>query len=572
MEQLIHNYYNSPKFKLQRDEFEKKGMSKEHCLEVIKSNLTDMNKLTSNLDTITQHNIKTYFKELSTNSTINDLLYNSVEQIFMKHFPKKHMKNVFEEMISKVSQSYKQLEILENIHNDLNKFTKEYTRQYFNNISLDKQITDLIRCNLTYIIKKEFGGNINIGIEQTITEMYKKNIGDINVNMDKVRILFIEENIPFEELLTATFQNIETKMVEQSHIIVSNEIKIYQDKNREAMGDYLNNIDIHVKDSISKTQKCEDDIINILETLEKLTEKLENMNKTKGKSNIELIKRVVEQNIQKTLNFVEQNIQKTLNEELITIIKKTLDNQVENVVSLLLDSKLQKIFKKIDENHKKFAGFKSNEFKSFEKRINLLETENSKLMNKQKILESKVSKINHLESKINHLESKIEELQNTMNTLYNDTNSKVDNELLDTFLNKTNELESKINKCFFKTEKMNEGKRIDKLYNIFTDTSNKLNKKFSDSYKSSHESFSKIDDTLKSMSEKSVTNDIRYEELIYKKLDEQIPKLSEIVSGNIQKGYFESMRDITQRITDLQSQITMINQYTFNMPKTYLFQ
>ena len=119
---------------------------------------------------------------------------------------------------------------------------------------------------------------------------------------------------------------------------------------------------------------------------------------------------------------------------------------------------------------------------------------------------------------------------------------------------------------------MNEGKRIDKLYNIFTDTSNKLNKKFSDSYKSSHESFSKIDDTLKSMSEKSVTNDIRYEELIYKKLDEQIPKLSEIVSGNIQKGYFESMRDITQRITDLQSQITMINQYTFNMPKTYLFQ
>ena len=182
-------------------------------------------------------------------------------------------------------------------------------------------------------------------------------------------------------------------------------------------------------------------------------------------------------------------------------------------------------------------------------------------MNKQKILESKVSKINHLESKI-------EELQNT---ICSDTKNEVNKSLLTSVLNKTNELEFKIKKCFEKTEKMNEGKRIDKLYNIFTDTSNKLNKKFSDSYKSSHESFSKIDHTLKSMSEKSVTNDIRCEELIYKKLDEQIPKLSEIVCGNIQKGYFETMRDVAQRITDLQSQVTMINQYTFNMPKTYLF-
>ena len=266
MEQLIDNYYNSPKFKLQRDVLEKQGKSKKDCLEVIKSNLTDMNKLTDNLDTITQHNIKTYFKELSTNNKINDLLYSSVEQIFIKHFPNKDMKDVFEEMIGKVSQSYKQLEVLENIHNDLNKFTKEYTQQYFNNISVDKQVTDLIRCNLTYIIKKEFGGNINIGIEQTISEMYKKNIVDFKVNIDKVRLLCIEENIPFEELLTATFQNIETKMLEQSSLIVTNEIKIYQEKNRKAMSEYLNNIDTHIKDNISKTQKCENDINNIVKS------------------------------------------------------------------------------------------------------------------------------------------------------------------------------------------------------------------------------------------------------------------------------------------------------------------
>ena len=554
MEQLIDNYYNSPKFKLQRDVLEKQGKSKKDCLEVIKSNLTDMNKLTDNLDTITQHNIKTYFKELSTNNKINDLLYSSVEQIFIKHFPNKDMKDVFEEMIGKVSQSYKQLEVLENIHNDLNKFTKEYTQQYFNNISVDKQVTDLIRCNLTYIIKKEFGGNINIGIEQTISEMYKKNIVDFKVNIDKVRLLCIEENIPFEELLTATFQNIETKMLEQSSLIVTNEIKIYQEKNRKAMSEYLNNIDTHIKDNISKTQKCENDINNILKTIKELTNKLENANKTKGKQNIELIKRVV-----------EQNIQKTMNEELTTVIKKTIDGQIENIVSLLLDSKLQKIFKKIDDNHKKFAGFKNNEFKLCEKRINVLETENLKLINKQKTLESEVLKVNSLELKI-------EQLQNKLDTLCNHTNNEVNNNLLDSVLNKTNELDSKIQKCFERTEKINEGKRIDKLYNIITDTSNKLNKKFNDSHKKTHESFSKIDITLKSMSEKSVNQDIHSEKLIYNKIEEQIPKLSEIVSGNIQKGYFESMRDITQRVTDLQSQITMINQYTFNMPKTYLFQ
>ena len=273
--------------------------------------------------------------------------------------------------------------------------------------------------------------------------------------MNKVRLLCIEENIPFEELLTATFQNIETKMIEQSNMIVNNEIKIYQEKNRRAMNEYLKNIDIQTKDNIAQTNKCKHDIINILETVKKLTDKFETMNKTKGKKNIELIKRVV-----------EQTIEKTINDKLTTIIKKTIDDQVENIVSLLLDSRLQKIFKKIDDNHKKFAGFKNNEFKSFEKRINMLETENLKLMNKQKIFESEVSKINHLESKI-------EELQNTMNTLCSDTNSEVNNDLLDSVLNRTNELDSKIKKCFEKTDRMNEGKRIDKLYNIITDTSNK---------------------------------------------------------------------------------------------------
>ena len=148
MEELIDNYYNSPKFQEHRKILEQQGKTKEECLEFIKSNLIDKTKLKNNLDVITQHNIQEYFNELSTNNTINQMLYTCLEKIFVKHFPKKTMREIFEFMMTKVSQCHKQTEILELIHLELSKFTKEYTQHYFNNISIDKQITDIIRANL----------------------------------------------------------------------------------------------------------------------------------------------------------------------------------------------------------------------------------------------------------------------------------------------------------------------------------------------------------------------------------------------------------------------------------------
>ena len=65
MEHMIENYYNSPNFQEQRTVLEKQGKTKEECLKIIKSNLIDKTKLNENLDTITKHNVKHYFKELS---------------------------------------------------------------------------------------------------------------------------------------------------------------------------------------------------------------------------------------------------------------------------------------------------------------------------------------------------------------------------------------------------------------------------------------------------------------------------------------------------------------------------
>jgi hypothetical protein len=554
MEELIDNYYNSPKFQEHRKILEQQGKTKEECLEFIKSNLIDKTKLKNNLDVITQHNIQEYFNELSTNNTINQMLYTCLEKIFVKHFPKKTMREIFEFMMTKVSQCHKQTEILELIHLELSKFTKEYTQHYFNNISIDKQITDIIRANLSFIIKKEFGGNINIAIEQTITEMYKKNIVDFSVNMDKVRLICIQENIPFEELLTATFQNIETKMVEQANFIISNEIRTYQEKNRVAMKEYLNSINIQTKNNTSETNKCKKDITHILETLQRLTTKLEEANKKKNKDNIELIKRVS-----------EQSAQRIINSDMSSIIKKTLNEQVENFVTLLLDSRLEKINKKIKDNDKKFNTFKTNEINSYEKRLKDLEKENSSLINKQRQQENEIKKINELEIDIKNMNDKLDTLCNHIKTKDND-------KLLNSLIDKIDKIENKMKNNYQNTKKDNQEKKFDKLNNSIIKSSKELNKKIDGTSYEINSKFSKIDVTLKSMSEKSVNQDIHCEKLIYNKIEEQIPKLSSIISDNIQKGYFENMRDITQRITDLQSQVTMINQYTFNMPKTYLFQ
>ena len=237
-------------------------------------------------------------------------------------------------------------------------------------IGFEKQTTDLIRCNLSYIIKKDFGGNIACAIEQCISQLYKKQIVDFNVNMNRVRMICIEEGIPFEELLTATFQNIETKMLEQANFIVKTELKLDQDQNRRAMTEYLKTINLQIKINIDKNIQCEQDITNLLVTSKQLNDKFEEFNKNTGKQTIELIKRVIEQNI-----------------------KKKFDEQLENIISLLLEPKLNKMTEKINSNSKEFANFKRTDFKNIEKRLTTIEKDIKKLLDKQNKFENRLVQI-----------------------------------------------------------------------------------------------------------------------------------------------------------------------------------
>jgi hypothetical protein len=565
MEHMIENYYNSPKFREQRTVLEKQGKTKEECLEVIKSNLMDKTKLNENLDTITIHNVKHYFKELSTNNTINEMIEQSFENIFKKTYGNGDIKEAFDKCIKNVSHKKKQMNLLGKIHNDLNKFTKEYIQKYFNNIEFEKQTTDLIRCNLSYIIKKDFGGNISCAIEQCISELYKKQIVDFNVNIDKVRMICIEEGIPFEELLNATFQNIETKMLEQANFIIKTELKLEQEQNCRAMTEYLETIDLQTKININKNIQCEQDITNILATLKELTDKFETLNKNIGKQTIELIKRVIEQNI-----------------------KKKFDEQLENIISLLLEPKLNKMTDEIDTNHKSFSNFKKGDFKNTEKRLTNIEKDIKEILDKQNKFENELSKLTELESKVNNIENTVAILsgnyQNDIKQLQGDKY----NEIKELNLKIDNDISIK-------------NKKIEKLHNIIKDLGNKLNKKYNDCETKYTDEFNKIDNTLKSISKQSVEVTRSNEDLIYKRIDDKIMgkynKLTSIIPDNVNAIVTKKLSELnhynvanmtqqfneltqrhvstlTQQINDLQGQITMIhqfNQVTFNMPKTYLF-
>jgi hypothetical protein len=535
MEQIIENYYNSKQFEGQLASLKKTGMTKAECLELIKLILSDKPKLKESLDAITIHNIKLYFKELSTNDTLNDMIEESFMTIFKKTYGDGDIKDAFDKCIKNVCSSKKQLELSEKIDNDLNKFTKDYIQKYFNNIELEKKTVDLIRYNISYIIKKDYGGNIEFAIEQCITELYKKNIVDIDDNLNKVKRMCIEEGIAFEELLTATFKNIEIKMLEQSNFIIQNELNLEQERNRKGMLDYLKTIKLNLKDNIDRNVKCEKDIVNLLISVRDLNIKFEKFNDKFANTTVELIKRAVEQSV-----------------------KKKFDEQLENIMTLLLEPKLCKMKTQIDTGIKTFINFKKVDFKNIEKEV----------ISIRKLSDKHSSCISECESKLNNIEKKV----NTMSCNYQDTIKQ---------LNITHDV------------------KVGKLENNIKDLGNqlnKLNKKYNDSEKKHNDKFNKIDNTLKSMAKQSVEvntlnenlNENRIHKIIDEKIKSEYTKLNSTLSDNVNDIVTHKFNEfnefnhhnglpvshhhisdvnhhqidfLTQRITDLQAQITMIHQF-----------
>lgn len=531
----IEDYYNSDEFTENKKHFEKKGFTKEQVYDYIRFHLINKDNLKNSLDILTYQNIKEYFDKLSTNSELNKLFEELLEDILKKKIGNGNLVSAFDTCIENLCKNHKQSKLLSSINADLNKFTRKYIQTYFNNISLQKQNQDIIKCNLNYIIKKEFGGNISVAIEECISELYKKQIVNFESNLNKLKSICIQEGMPFDEIITATFQNLEKRMIEKSEFIVTTEIKTYQELNRKAMTTYLNKIDEETRTTLSKVKKCEEDIMNILKTINQLNDKLQNHKTDIGKQTIDIIKRAVEQNVE-----------------------KELDNKVNNLIQLLIKDRIIEIENKVD--------------------------------NFIKIIEK--CKITEMNKKINLIENKLKtfEKQNKDNNF--ELNKKIDT-LKKEFDNKLNTMESKIIKTLdekikqnnfrlFENELIkhsNKIKTLDKaIYKINDKYSNeiKIKTNFTENYE---KEFKRIDETLKSMSKQYV--EVMNEETIFSKIKEECSKfnlpdnINDIVTKKMYELNHDTMSSVTHRINDLQSQVTMIHQFnqtTYNMPKTYLFQ
>ena len=378
---IIEEYYNSPDFAEHRKDFEKKGMTKEQAYEYIKTNLLDKNQLKHNLDILTYNNIQNYFSGITENNQLSNMFETLLEKIFKNHVGDGNMINGFNKCIENLCKNYKQSKLLSSINTDLNKFTRNYIQTYFNDISLQKQTQNIIKCNLNYIIKKEFGGNISSAIEECISELYKKQIVNFESNLNKLKSICIQEGMPFDEIITATFQNLEKRMLEKSEFIVTTEIKTYQELNRKAMTTYLNKIDEETRDTLSKVKKCEEDIMNILKTINQLNDKLQNHKTDIGKQTIDIIKRAVEQNVEKQLDDKVNNLIQLLIKDRIIEIENKVDNFIEkckvteiNKKVNIIENKLKTIEKQNKDNNLKLNNKIDLLKKEFDNKINTMES------------------------------------------------------------------------------------------------------------------------------------------------------------------------------------------------------
>tara|TARA_B100001248_G_scaffold258795_1_gene243710 strand:+ start:362 stop:1954 length:1593 start_codon:yes stop_codon:yes gene_type:complete len=527
IELIIQYYYNSPTFEKERKLLEEQGKTKEDCLKIIRDKFINKDKLKEQLDFITSNNIKDYFNELSINNKINEVIQQSFENILKKTYDSDNVKEAFDKCIENISYNKKQAKLLCKIHDNLNKFTKEYIQKYFNKITFEKQTMELIRCNLSYIIKKDYGGNISCAIEQSISEIYKKQVVDFNSNINKVRMICIEEGIAFEELLTATFQNIEARMLEQSELIIKTE----RMDNHKVMKEYFNTIDLQMKANINKCIRCEQDIAKILLTLKELSDKFEKFNKNIGKQTIELIKRAIEQNI-----------------------NNKFEEEFKTIINSFFEPKINKVTNTLEHNTK--------EFKLIKERLNNIEKNIKKISDKQNKFEKSLLKFTELESKINNIENTLK-----INNI-SDKNTIDKNKKIEKLHNIIKDIENKLNKKY-NDHKIKYNEELNKVYSKFKITYKQcLEVSRSDRnliYKKIDDSYNKLNSNLPNNIDDIITKKIT--ELNNYNLSNMTQYLNELNN--------QQMSTLLRQITDLQGQITMIhqfNQVTFNMPKTYLFQ
>ena len=463
---FIDNFYHSSEFKVYREKFKKDGKTEEEAMTIMKENMLKNINMNKTLDSIIMENITSYFSKLNHNHELSHFLMQIIENIFKKSHDGKEIHQIFKESYENIMNEQYQFEILKSIHTDINKISRTYVQNYFNKFDENEQINKIILANLNYLIKKKYNGDICFAINKCITELYKSKVIDIDNNFKKIRLLCIEENIPFEEIIQSTLYNIEKNMLKQSEIIFTSQISKYQEENKKAMTEYLENINEHMQYNNQKVIKCDKDINNLLELVSKLSTKLTNLEKDTKKTHLELIKRLIEKNFEK-------------------LLKDNIYNKIESSVKISVNLEFNKLTKKVNSLESK-----------------LTENKNDKSS----------ETIQKLEKRINSLESKLTEKKNDKYDL-------IKKQLIDI---------------------------IDKKSNL------------------TNMSIKKIENTLKSISEHSVKINLENEKFIINKFDESIPKITKDLNDTFKQNNYDSIRDISSRLTDLQTQITSINQFIYN--------
>jgi hypothetical protein len=360
--------------------------------------------------------------------------------------------------------------ILENQGRTKDEIKRIIEHQLMNLECLNDNINTILKSQIERLLKEKYDGHIDFPILNVFKEQYSKNIVDISSNINKVRMICLEEGILLQEIVAATFKNIEDDIIKRADCFIQNEIRGNCESNRKLYLSYFNENNIKFLEISTQNKSLTNDVINILSRLHSLDE----LWKSKTQSDILLIKRISQdtslENIKKHFKSIYETKIGEINE-----IKKTL---------LLLTCSVDKIMNERERERDNERDPKSDE------RICNLEKQNKSLI-----------------SRIESLEKKFKNMNDTLRSLSDKhINSKELISLHETKLTQVNQKLTQVNQKLTQSIKDN----------------NARFKKLSETKEQIREleiNITNINVTLKSISKHNVEKDIILKNEIYKHID-----------------------------------------------------
>jgi hypothetical protein len=371
--------------------------------------------------------------------------------------------------------------ILENQGRTKDEIKRIIEHQLMNLECLNDNINTILKSQIERLLKEKYDGHIDFPILNVFKEQYSKNIVDISSNINKVRMICLEEGILLQEIVAATFKNIEDDIIKRADCFIQNEIRGNCESNRKLYLSYFNENNIKFLEISTQNKSLTNDVINILSRLHSLDE----LWKSKTQSDILLIKRISQdtslENIKKHFKSIYETKIGEINE-----IKKTL---------LLLTCSVDKIMNERERERDNERDPKSDE------RICNLEKQNKSLISRIESLEKKDSDKELL------YKNKFKNMNDTLRSLSDKhINSKELISLHETKLTQVNQKLTQVNQKLTQSIKDN----------------NARFKKLSETKEQIREleiNITNINVTLKSISKHNVEKDIILKNEIYKHID-----------------------------------------------------